>query len=326
MENKKVEQLKKRGMETELREQETIPVMPTDVEAMYAGKLALMMLKMDVGAQNIIESYYKTYKEMPNEVKANLTQQKELFGKGFDEYKKKLNSILDNHPLSQRMCQIKGFTNYQLALIMAMVKDIRRFDTPSKLLVYAGCACINGMPVNKTNLKAIQGHYKTQGKEFKGFNTLLSGRVNKVVVDSLIRATGYFYQMYVRIRERIHQRCLNNKETFIAVEESLKLNKNYKIGTIYMKGKNCQSLISFTDSCARRRIASVLLHLLYTEWRTIEGLEVRNPYAIDYLKHKGLITLDDVIKGEQIIASTKPKKEYKKRVNKKRVKIDMETI
>ena len=37
-----------------------------------------------------------------------------------------------------------------------VIKDIKKFDTASMLMVYSGLASINGMPVNKVNLNKIK--------------------------------------------------------------------------------------------------------------------------------------------------------------------------
>jgi hypothetical protein len=145
------------------------------------------------------------------------------------------------------------------------------------------------------------------GKEFKGFNTDFSGRMF-VIIDCLLRAKGWFYTYYSGIRSRLETRALNGGETFVATIQDQKESKGImKAGHHYMKGKKNQSLIMWSDKNAKRRVARTFLHFLWTEWRDIAGLEVRLPYAIDYLGHSGLIKLEEVIKADLVKAVRKKK-------------------
>jgi hypothetical protein len=203
--------------------------------------------------------------------------------------------IVKKHPLWERLEGIKGFTAYQLALIMAYTKDISKFDTPSKYVVYAGIGVINGMPITKANLNKIKEYYSSQGKEFKGFHTVFAGRMLGVVADCLIRPKGFFYNMYLNIRKRLVERCINGGEV-VEQEKEVKGKDGVvrKEKRYYMKNKKNQSLEAFTHSNAKRRIVRTLLHLIWTEWRTLRELPVRNPYPHDYLGHTSLITLEEV--------------------------------
>lgn len=291
--------------------QETKAVIPKKVEAMFAGKMCLMMIRDRIASSNAVWAYVKQYGKLTDEqVKAlkeagskkkldelldkmnardvydKLVAQQESFNECFIEYRKKAEKIIEIHPLWDRFKYVKGFTSYQLGLLMACIKDISRFDTASSLMVYSGLAVINGMPVTKANLNKIKKYYSEQGKEFKGFNTILSGRMF-VIVENLLRAKGYFFEQYQRIRSRLAEKALNEKRIEI------------KDGKEYMKDKNNQSLIMYTHKGASRRIARNLLHLLWTEWRKLEGLPTRVPYPIEYLGHTSEITLDEVIKFDE---------------------------
>ena len=67
------------------------------------------------------------------------------------------------------------------------------------------------------------------------------------------------------------------------------------VGKEYMVGKKNQSLISYADRAAKNAMKRVLLHLIYTEWMLYKGLECRIPYPIEYLGHKHLITVDEIM-------------------------------
>lgn len=260
---------------------------PDDLEVMFAGKMCDMLIQSNVKSINILEAYKREYKDVAEETKKRLEFEQGEVGEAFERAKARATKIAERHPLWHKLSSIRGFSAYQLALIMCYIKDIEKFDTPSKLCVYAGVSEINGMAICKANIARIKEYYASQGKEFKGFNTILAGRMF-VIVESMIKQKGYFYHMYVNIRKRLEQRCINQNQ----VEQNDE-------GKLMMKGKKNQSLILFTDKNAKRRLARTLLHLIYKEWRELKGLEVRNPYPIDYLGHNSLITLEEVVAFEE---------------------------
>lgn len=82
-----------------------------------------------------------------------------------------------------------------------------------------------------------------------------------------------------------------------------------KSGNAYMKGKKNQSLIMWSDKNAKRRVARTFLHIFWKEWRELSGLPVRHPYVVDYLKHTGYVTLEEIVKADSV-------KQVKKRKSK----------
>jgi hypothetical protein len=260
----------------------TSSVTPEDVEVMFAGKMCDIMIRNKVRVSNLKDGYLRSWDIITPEIEASIEEQFALFSKDFESAKKRVTKIAENHPLWQRLGGIKGFSAYQMALVMSHIKDVGRFDTPSRLCVYAGVSEIKGMAITKANLNKIKKHYADQGKEFKGFNTEFSGRMF-VIVDCLMRSRGYFYHMYKGIRERLVKRIANQQESEMKGNKAL------------MKGKKNQSVELFTDKNAKRRVARTLLHLFWTEWRTMNNLPVRVPYPVDYLGHSSVITLDEVL-------------------------------
>jgi hypothetical protein len=278
-------------------------VTPEDIKLMYAGGMVDDLLKQRVRSSNKLYGFQKAYGHVHPYTMEELEKQKEEFLEGFSKAKTRLTRIASNHPLAQRLCGIKGFTAYQLALVMTKVKDISRFDTPSKLVIYAGCGSKYGMFVCKRNLNAIR---KIHAEQYTGdpdayrpfgYNTALQQRLY-IITDSLIRAKGWFYEFYQRQRERIEEKAINEDRVFVATAEDAKGTK-MKAGEFYMKGRNTQSLKAWSNSGARWRVARTLLHLIYKEWRDYKGLECRNPYPIEYLGHSQLITLDDVLARDE---------------------------
>lgn len=286
----------------------TKAILPEDFSVMYAGKMCILSIKNSVASRNILSAYIRDYPDLSPDTLEELKTLQGEFSEDFERAKARTNKIASKHPLYKRLGGIKGISAYQIALLMSYIKDISRFDTPTKLCVYAGMASVNGMPVIKANINRIKDYmFETRGREFKGFNTELSGRMF-VIVDCLIRSKGYFYNMYCGLRIRLEKRSMNEGSCFQATAEDRKASGNVmEIGKYYMKNKKNQSLIMWSDKNAKRRIARTFLHLFYAEWRTLLDLPVRNPYPVDYLGHNSLITLEEVLKADSV-KNSRPRK------------------
>lgn len=297
--------------------EETTAIMPQNLEAMFAGKMCNMLIKTRVASENIMWAYCEKYLGIPNklitkfreaqnpmkkireylekegnlETFENLVDLQKEYSLSFERFKRKVSKIVEEHPLYKKFKAVRGFTPYQMALVMAHIKEIKRFETPSRLMIYSGIGCVQGMPVTKANLNKIKEIYLKQGKEFKGFNTALSGRMF-VINDCLLRAKGFFYEMYGRIRKRLEEGAINKGMVEKRDVSKSKKKKEYKY---YMKGKKNQSLILWSDRGAKRRIGRTLLYLIWKEWREMEGLPTRLPYPIEYMGHSDLITLEEVV-------------------------------
>jgi len=96
-------------------------------------------------------------------------------------------------------------------------------------------------------------------------------------------AGGYFYTLYTQINKRLKEKAVNEGKAELIKDR------------YFMIGKKNQSLDLFADKGAKRRIARVLLHLIWKEWREMKGLSVRHPFCIEYLAHQHEITLAQVL-------------------------------
>lgn len=266
--------------------EETTATIPEDLKMMFAGKLIEMMIKDNVRAGNMMTALQKAHGAEDEHITDYLNQVIDQFSKNFDKSKNQLKNLSESHPLWERFSGVRGFSSAQLALVMSQIKDIEKFDTASKLMIYAGVGCVEGMAVTKANIEKIKAHYLKQGKEFKGFNTILSGRMY-VISESLIKQKGFFYNFATKMRERLAEQAINQGRT------ELRDNKGEQ--EHYMLDKKNMSLKLWTQKNAMRRISRTLLHLIWHEWRTIKGLPTRIPYPVDYLGHDKIITLDEVL-------------------------------
>lgn len=296
--------------------EETDAVLPPDLIEMYCGKMCVANIKNGVRSNNMISGFERQYPSMDDSTKGQLKELHQQFMDDFDTSKKRIIKILEKDTLWLRVKGIKGFTAYQLALIKSYMKNPDRFETPSKLMIYAGIGCVNdpvtgqGFAVTKANINRIKEIYSKQGKEFNGFNTELSGRMT-VIVDCLLRGTGFFYQTYNQIRSRLAEKAINEgKAEYIKTETKAgKILEGY-----FIKGKNNQSLDSFADKGARRRVARILLHIIWKEWRELKGLPIRHPYAIEKLAHTTEISLAQIIKADkEVVKRPRKKKEEEKK-------------
>lgn len=266
---------------------ETVASLPEDFKIMFAGKLQELLIKDRVKCSNILGALLKSYSIVDPSIQLYLESQIEGFQKNFDKSKNALKGFAEEHPLWERFSGVRGFSSSQLALVMAQIKDISKFDTASKLMIYSGIGCVQdadgrGIAVTKANINKIKEIYFAKGQEFAGFNTVLSGRMH-VISECLIKQKGFFYDFYTKMRERLAEKAINEHRCELKGED------------YYMKDKKNLSLKLWTQKNAMRRISRTLLHLIWTEWRLLNGLDVRAPYPIQYLGHKQFITLDEIL-------------------------------
>ena len=282
--------------------EEIMATIPDDLDTMFAGKLCQIFIDSEVAAGNVAYAFKKQYGNMPKAMTDKIDELIEEYHKSFETVKKKATKIAEASALWQKMKGVKGFSAYQLALIMTYMKNPDRFPTPSQLCVYAGVSSLHGKGIAKNSINFIRDKYHEEGKEFGGFNTKLSGRMF-VITECLMRQKGWFYHFSQRTRKRLEETAMREGRTFQMTEELIVKYKKEgwklsaeNVGKWYMKDRKNQSLIAWSNSNANRRISRTLLHLIWREWRLLKGLEVRDPYPVEYLGHTTIITLEEIQK------------------------------
>lgn len=299
--------------------EKTVSVKPEDIRIMYAAKMCLELNKQKVASGNMLKAYLRDYEGVITEdVKNELLSIEADFEKGFEKAKAKTTKIVETHPLWLKFSDIAGLSAYRFGIIMSMIRDIERFDTPSKLCVYAGVVDKNGVALRKGTISDFKDMYSLEGREFGGFNTHFAQQMY-LLTESFVKSTGYFYNWMEQLRQRLEKQAINDGKCFLLTAELKKELKNKdgnstiidsaqaKVGEYYMVGKKNYSLKMWSFNNVRRRASRTFLHLLWAEWRKMAGLEVRLPYPIEYLGHKQYITLDEVISAEQEIKKQKSK-------------------
>lgn len=295
----KIELAKLRIQEQEIIEDagplgdETTATTMEDVELMFVGKLAYMAMQQSVARGNQLKGYTRAYGKIYPDVENRLNKITSDMEAEFVSSRKMLEKIIKKHPLVLKLCGIKGFTPYRLAIMMSMIKDIGKFDTPSNLAVYAGVGCKEGLKVCKRNLAKIR--VLTNNPDF-GYNTSLQGQLF-ITAEAMLKSKGYFFNMYQQIKKRLIDRAINSNQCRMLTDEEIKEGKG-DTGRYYMEGRNKQTVEMWAHSNAMTRIARTLLHLIYTAWREHAGLSTRIPYPIEYLGHRKIITLESVLKYE----------------------------
>ncbi len=294
--------------------EKTYAHIPDDIEVMFAGKNYVDLTMRHVGTQNAYKAFLREYSTMSPEIRERLDDQFNMFEASFKLAKKNLTKLAELHPLWDKFKDVRGFSATQLGLIMSLIKTPERFSSPSKLMVYAGVGTWYGINVNKMNMNKIKEEADKRGLKFEGFSTMFSGKM-ETIVDCLMRSRGFFYDYYNRKKAWKMEKTRNEGRVFVATKDDVKLSKvvdkdsteaepdpitgepkvsKMEVGKEYIIGRKNQSLISYADRSAKNTIKNILLHLIYTEWMKLRGFEPRNPYAIDYLGHKTMITLEDI--------------------------------
>ena len=319
--------------ETGKLEPKSITVKPQDLKIMAIGQMAMNLMeskKQDIlrlkaifrdylafekeDAESIVESLVKKFDE---EDQTNFVEALKETGipegyimpiqeiiesfienqRAFTKAKKLLEKKSAEHPLWDRMKDIRGFTSYQLGILMSFMKKPDRFENPGKLAMWAGIASVDGKALTKATINSTKEYYsKHKLKEFKGYCTEIQGRLLGVSVPAFLKNGGWFYEHYLTLRARLAERANNDGMTEMKGEK------------IYMKDKKNMSLIQWTHKNAMRRVARILLHFIWNEWMALNGLPGRLPYAIEYLGHTSLITLDEVLEFDRNVKASKKTK------------------
>lgn len=285
-----------------------------DVEAFLYGKMLQNLTQNMVRATNQEKALERNFpdKQFNNIQKERIKQINTMFEDIALTTRKQLEKHLNNNILCNRISQIKGITTYRVALLMAEIKDITRFEKPSAFAVYAGIAPYKNKKISKNTIREIRED--KQNPEW-GFNTNLSQQFY-IIVEQFIKSKGFFYDYYSKVKKMILARVARNQESFEFTEEmKLEMAKNKEnhkmiVGKHYMKNKKNQSVEMFCHSSAFWKTASLFGNILYEEWWKIKCEEnptlrkVTEPYIFQYPDSNGRVhskkfTYDEIIEFEK---------------------------
>lgn len=194
------------------------------------------------------------------------------------ECEKNLKKILKRFPVyNDFLSQVKGVGPIAAGWIISEF-DIRKATTVSKMWQYAG---LNpGMVRGKKRVEhgdgsfdiidsdeMVKGDRLTPG-HVSPFNRNLRTALVGVLADGFIKQQNYYaMEFYYPYKTRLEQ----EKNPVTHVGKSIAWEDVTK---------------GHRDRAAKRYMIKMFLKDLYTAWRTVEGLPVREPYQVEYLGHK----------------------------------------
>jgi hypothetical protein len=191
---------------------------------------------------------------------------------------KELKKVLKRFPVyTEWLSKVKGVGPIAAGWIIGEY-DIHRADTVSKLWQFTG---LNpGMVPGKKRVEDGDGeaHYELTGQMVRGdkltpghvapFNKRLRTAMVGVMADGFIKAQNeYCMRFYYPYKARLEQEA--NK---VGGDDAAKAWSDESKG--------------HRDRAAKRYMVKMFLRDLYVAWRGIEGLPVREPYAVEYLGKK----------------------------------------
>jgi hypothetical protein len=194
------------------------------------------------------------------------------------EIEKQLKKVLKRFPIyTEWLSKVKGVGTIGAGWMIAEY-DIERATTVSKLWQFTGlnpgmvCGTkrkeVDGVDTFIRTNELIRGDRLTPGF-VAPFNKRLRVAMVGVLADGFIKAQNdycmnYYYPYKKRLENEARQaEGMNSK------------GKPFKAWSEESKGHR--------DRAAKRYMIKMFLKDLYVQWRTIEGLEVREPYSAEYL-------------------------------------------
>jgi len=176
------------------------------------------------------------------------------------------------HPLWDAFLKhVKGCGETMAAVLITEI-DIHKADTVSKIWQYAGLnpGLVRGKVVNvKGKIKAttdlIRGDKKTKGY-ICPYNQFLKAKLLGVLGKGFLMASSEYRAFYDNMRTRLESRDWGNPSDNPSDKSRPKAGHQHNAALRYM--------------------VKMFLIDLYVAWRTLEGLPIRKPYAVEYLgKH-----------------------------------------
>ncbi len=202
---------------------------------------------------------------------------------------KQIEKLVKQHPAYGVLSGIVGLGPVLIGRLIAIVQDVGRFDTVSKLWKYVGMDVRDGKaPKRKRGEKST---WSPAGR-----------RLCYNIGDSFIKSRSPYREFY------------DLKKALYRKRHPEKIDSG-------RKSKDGKVIYDYTDghvhAMARRYMVKLFLSHAWELWRQVEGLPVRAPYAMEYLGHTGQITPEQMKAKPKAKRKTKPKE---KRDGKKKAK------
>jgi len=196
---------------------------------------------------------------------------------------KELKKVLKNFPIYTEWLQnVKGVGDITAAWIIGWI-DIEEATTVSKIWQYSGFN--PGMVRGKKRIKGIGKEQDKIGitEDFIRGDKLTSGYVSPFNKDLRKIFIGILASGFIKSKAPYSK--------FYYDYKTRKENDTNEVWHCKKGGKPkltkwCDVSKGHRDSAAKRYMVKMFLKDLYAEWRKIEGLPVREPYAVEYLGKK----------------------------------------
>lgn len=164
---------------------------------------------------------------------------------------KELAKEVHKHPLwTEFLCNVKGCGESMAAVIISEF-DIHKAPTVSNLWSFAGLA---------------PGKDKKEKGKKCPFNQFLRAKLCGVLGSSFLKCNSPYRTFYDNVKHRLESENWGTLSKKPTDKKRPKAGHQHKAATRYM--------------------VKMFLKDLYVAWRTLEGLEVREPYQEQYLNHK----------------------------------------
>ena len=183
---------------------------------------------------------------------------------------KLIKNELKGIPIYEKFLKKVRGCGYIMSAVLIPHIDIEKATNASKIVQYAGLN--SGMVLGKK--KNDKGEIVTTGDLVRGdkatkgyllpYNKKLKTKLLGVLADCFIKSNSQYKVYYDNYKTR-----LSNSEAFVNGT-----NRKWK-----------DEPKAHIDRASRRYMVKIFLQDLYGVWRSIEGLEVREPYQKEYLGH-----------------------------------------
>jgi hypothetical protein len=266
------------------------------------------------------KNVYRLYQHMEDQEKEATKMAKEI--------------VTESPVWAEFFCRVNGIGERLSTSLMAEIQDISKFPTVSSLWAYCGmlgqyfiAKCSNDHDLIMSSDKHIECPVfdnqeeepcggkieiveKVEGKSpkrVKGyhylFNTKLKTVCWKVTGQIVKQGDKHYRDIYDTAKMKYNNKAKNEG---LIIEESKVISKKKK------KDQPKYMSIGHIDNRAKRVLAKRILSDLWEAWRGCEGLEVKRPYVIEKLGHKGYVPwtkVRDILDREKGLKSKRKKKE-----------------
>ena len=210
--------------------------------------------------------------------------------------------FVEDHPAYHWFSLIRGVGKENIAKVIGLV-DINKAPTISSLWMFAGVAVEDGKAMKRVKGEALR------------YNSQLRSMCWRLGT-SLRRATGKFYEYYIKEKEKYVGRferqdikvlptpkgkwvCLNCGASWPNKRDITPCCGDPKIGKKVREEPPGVIWLGHLDAMALRKMIKLFLSCLWLVWREAEGLPIREPYTFEKQGHTSVISPWEMVDREE---------------------------